>query len=354
MKAIFIQVCIIQLYFLVVTSIQLSPCAKWNSTGRTTAGTGTAGSTSTQLDWPHGIFIHQQTNSLYVADSENNRVQVFQLNDQSMLATTVAFNVSDPTSVYVDDDEKDGPILYVAMEGSNRVEKWTKGATVGIQVGRECRDCSGVWLDKQKNIYVAEAVRFRVVKWLSTTQAEIIVAGKTDQFGNKDELLNVLGSIYVHSTDGTVYVADRLNNRVQKWTQGASYGTTVAGNGIANDTAQSLDNPVGIFVDERTGVVFVVDTFNERIQRWLPDALQGETIVGDSDSTSPFNQLKGPTSMAFDSDGNLYVSDSLNHRIQKYALLDNSPCSSSSAAIFSVLKSKIIFLLPLWFYSRYE
>ncbi|UJR29431.1 hypothetical protein I4U23_010643 [Adineta vaga] len=344
MKLLFIYIFYIQYYWLVVSSIQISPCAKWNQTGKTVAGTGIDGSSSSQLNWPHGIFIHKQTNSLYVADSENNRVQIFQLNNQSMIGVTGAFNVSDPTNVYVDDDEKDGSILYVAMEGSNRIEKWTKGATVGVQVGGECRDCSGVWLDKQKNIYAAEAVRFRVVKWSSNTQVETIVAGKTDQYGDTDDLLNVLGGIYVHSTDGIVYVADRLNNRIQKWTKDATRGITVAGNGIANDTAQSLNNPFGVFVDDETEVIYVVDSFNERIQRWLPDALQGETIIDGSDSTDQSNQLKGPTGMAFDSDGNLYISDSLNHRIQKYVLLNNSPCSSTSAATGNLNDYHFIYL----------
>ncbi len=42
------------------------------------------------------------------------------------------------------------------------------------------------------------------------------------------------------------------------------------------------------------------------------------------------NQFHHPTDLAFDSDGNLYVSDAWNHRVQFFALIDNQPCQALS------------------------
>ncbi len=65
---------------------------------------------------------------------------------------------------------------------------------------------------------------------------------------------------------------------------------------------------------------------------------QFKTDLGDAS-----NQLNGPTSFAFDNDGNLYVSDSVNHRIQKLILLGNSPCSpTSSGTLNTPLSSSVI------------
>ncbi|CAF5121022.1 unnamed protein product, partial [Rotaria socialis] len=34
----------------------------------------------------------------------------------------------------------------------------------------------------------------------------------------------------------------------------------------------SLADPTGVWVDEETNVVYVADTLNNRVERWLPDA----------------------------------------------------------------------------------
>ncbi len=49
---------------------------------------------------------------------------------------------------------------------------------------------------------------------------------------------------------------------------------------------------------------------------------------------SAANQLNKPTDLSFDMIGNLYVCDMDNNRIQKFALIDNQPCSSESTGSF--------------------
>lgn len=44
------------------------------------------------------------------------------------------------------------------------------------------------------------------------------------------------------------------------------------------------------------------------------------------------DQLDQPTDFVFDKNGNLYISDSKNNRIQFYRLLENNVCSSSSSS----------------------
>ncbi|CAF1000824.1 unnamed protein product [Adineta steineri] len=112
-------------------SIKVSPCAKWNTTGNIVAGVGGRGDKPDQLNGPMGIFIHRPTNTLYVADSSNNRVQMFTLNNLQTTGTTVIFNITYPSKIYVDDD-KDGQTIYAAIEGDSAVKKWTKGAPEGI------------------------------------------------------------------------------------------------------------------------------------------------------------------------------------------------------------------------------
>jgi len=73
-------------YSLPILSVKISPCAQWNKTGITVAGTkDQPGNSSNQLNRPRGIFIRKSANTLYVADTKNNRIQMFSLNQSSMM-----------------------------------------------------------------------------------------------------------------------------------------------------------------------------------------------------------------------------------------------------------------------------
>jgi len=146
-----IQVVILYCCTASLSSIEISPCARWSSHGKTVAGTGVLGNKPTQLTIPKGIFLMTKTNTLYVADLGNQRVQMFSLNKPSSPGKSVAINVNSPSKIYVN-DEKYGPTIYISVFIGNRVEKWTPGASKGIQLGGECRSCFGIAVDKEKNV----------------------------------------------------------------------------------------------------------------------------------------------------------------------------------------------------------
>jgi DNA-binding beta-propeller fold protein YncE len=109
---------------------------------------------------------------------------------------------------------------------------------------------------------------------------------------------------------GHVYVADRLNNRIQKFSATgrflASFGTRGNGNG-------QFDTPYGVAVDG-WGFVYVADTHNNRIQKLSPVgrflAAYGTLGTGDG-------QFNDPRGVAIDDAGDIYVADHNNHRVQK-------------------------------------
>ncbi|CAF2630029.1 unnamed protein product [Rotaria sp. Silwood2] len=325
-------------FCLSVVSSTISPCAKWNTTGATIAGTGEAGNSSYQIDSAKGIFIHKERNELYVADFNNNRVQRFSLSDPSRMGITVASGIKNPMKVYVDDDVN-GPTVYVSLRFLNRVEKWINGATQGVQVGDECQLCCGVSVDKEKNVYMSESNRHRVVQWSPRTNMTTPVAGKTDTNGSTSDRLDHPQGIYVTRDGSIIYVADMWNSRIQNWTQGSHEGTTVAGSsqGTQGHDPGTLNFPNDVIVDEETNVVYVIDTSNHRVQRWKPFATEGDTIVGDRGAGNATNQLQKPAGLAFDMKGNLYVMDMDNQRVQMFELINNRPCLLKSTANSSML-----------------
>lgn len=61
---------------------------------------------------------------------------------------------------------------------------------------------------------------------------------------------------------------------------------------------------------------------NNRVQRWLPGATSGTTIVGGTSGTGP-DELRFPETILFDRSGNLIVVDRQNNRIQFFNITTN-------------------------------
>ncbi|CAF2151143.1 unnamed protein product [Rotaria magnacalcarata] len=125
----------------------------------------------------------------------------------------------------------------------------------------------------------------------------------------------------VLDSSNALYIADQNNNRIQKWIIGDSMGTTVAGqpNGVAGATSYYLSQPCGVYVDTNSNI-YVSDTMNERVQFFSSGALSGTTIAGIGGSGSAFNQLNNNYGLTLNANSStLYIADTNNHRIMSYA-----------------------------------
>ncbi|CAF4674110.1 unnamed protein product, partial [Rotaria magnacalcarata] len=50
--------------------------------------------------------------------------------------------------------------------------------------------------------------------------------------------------------------------------------------GISGYDNSKLASPIHVWVNEESDVIYIADSENNRIQRWLPNALIGNTIAG--------------------------------------------------------------------------
>ncbi len=120
------------------------------------------------------------------------------------------------------------------------------------------------------------------------------------------------------SPDGNyVYVADTWNHRIQKFSTG---GTPLKmwGVGIYDPTTTDpfgIWGPRGIAVDAQ-GRVFVSDTGNKRILIYDPD---GNFIHQIGSEGFSIGQFEEPVGITFDPRGYLYVADTWNQRIQAFS-----------------------------------
>jgi len=178
-------------------------------------------------------------------------------------------------------------------------------------------------------MYISEGHRVRKV---GRDQRIVTVAGTGEAGLGGDggpatlAKLNLPQGLAVDSA-GNVYIADTLNNRVRRV---APDGTiiTVAGTGTAGASGDlgpavqaQLNLPVGVAIGFGDSLL-IADTGNNRVREIAHGVIR--TIVGTGEpgyrgdgGLATYAVLSAPTGLSFDSEGNLYIEDSLNERVRK-------------------------------------
>jgi len=116
--------------------------------------------------------------------------------------------------------------------------------------------------------------------------------------------------------DGFVYVADTWNHRVQKFTSDGQFVTLWGGYGVS----ESVDGAKGQFWGPRdiavaNGLVYVSDTGNKRIQVFTSE---GEWVTAWGGKGALDGAFDEPVGIAVAADGRAYVADTWNQRIQVF------------------------------------
>ncbi len=185
----------------------------------------------------------------------------------------------------------------------------------------------GVAVDGAGNVYVGEGNDIRKVTPAGavTTLREIAeVPGSADGTGSAAGF-NGANGVAVDSA-GNVYVADTSNCTIRMVTP-AGVVTTLAGSVGACESADGagsaarFNNPFGVAVDSG-GNVYVGDKYNDTIRKVTPagvvTTLAGSAgLSGSSDGTGSTARFWGPSGVALDSAGDLYVADTDNCTIRK-------------------------------------
>ena len=129
--------------------------------------------------------------------------------------------------------------------------------------------------------------------------------------GTKSSQFNYPRAIAV-DLDDNIYVADKDNHRIQKFT---SEGKFVAAVGSRGNNNLQFSSPTGITFDRVANELFVCDQLNHRIHVITRD-LQFVRNFGSEGEEN--GQFKSPMSASFDEGNNLYVTDFGNNRVQVF------------------------------------
>jgi sugar lactone lactonase YvrE len=162
----------------------------------------------------------------------------------------------------------------------------------------------------------------------------------------------------VMNDDGTVLIADAVNNCIVAWKKGDNVRHVVAGGQGKGSELNQLNGPTDVLIDSESNSLIVCDRGNRRIVRWpLNNHTQGEVLVdniycsslamnkhgclcisdieahevrrftrdtkglvvaGGNGEGSHLNQLNWPCDILVDGEQSVYLSHWNNHRVMKW------------------------------------
>ena len=305
---------------------------------------GTFGSQGTglnQLSFPSDVTL-DSSGRIYVT-TQTNHVKIFNPFTGGTATEILSFDAGEPvfnvSDVVGSIDITSDNILYVANR-DNRIDVFDafNGVTapllidtigsVGQGLGEfsNPNDVAVFGTSPNKIIYVSEQNNSRIQAVDESGVSQLIYGTDATALGR----LNV-AQYFTVDTAGNIYVSEEGNNRVQIFdAQGQNPQTF----GQFGSAAGDFNEPFGIAVNSNADI-FVADSRNHRIQVFeLVDADYSHKLTigsfgrtfadincntNEPDAIEPCDgQFWVPHDVDFDSNGNIYVLDTFNGRIQKF------------------------------------
>ena len=342
---------------------------------------------------------------LYIGDTGNNRVFYYDRDSTTPsfiygqasdifssanggLGSPYRMSFSMITEIFVDNQDN----LYVADQNNNRVLRFPFNSNIADRVwgqsgnfnsatsgcsSTQLNQPSGVFVDTDLNVYIADTSNHRVLKYASGSTTASIVYGQSDfvscsanrGLGSPNEF-TLNGPTGVFSDGNGVYVADGSNNRVlyypsnetsglpgvNVYGQDGVYTTNTVNNPGGTPTPANLNQPDAVLTNSNNDL-YISDRDNQRVLFFPSTSPNGYSnqcssfttsttttiaittttptmpslpsttatgIYGQADFVSDFlspitpNSLNGPHDVYLDINENVYIADTFNSRVLFY------------------------------------
>jgi predicted membrane-bound mannosyltransferase/DNA-binding beta-propeller fold protein YncE len=278
-----------------------------------------------QLQHPRDLAVAPD-GSLYIADTENNRIQHLAV-DGTVLQVWGTFadiskgaaeggTFNQPWGIAVGSDGS----VYVADTWNHRVQKFTPEGNFVDMWGYfgQAEKPEAFWgprdvaVDANGLVYVTDTGNKRVVVFDAKGQFITQFGEPGLGLGEFDEPVGI-----AVAADGRVFVADTWNQRIQVFAKSVdgSYQSIQAWDVVAW-FGQSLDNKPYLAVDSQ-GNLFVTDPEGYRVL-WFTDT--GQPLHFWGDVGVGLDQFGMPGCVAVDAEGGIWVSDTGNSRIVHFVI----------------------------------
>jgi sugar lactone lactonase YvrE len=247
----------------------------------------------------------------------------------STLVEGTTFNL--PSSIAIDAQGT----LYIADSGNHLIRKITSNGTVSVVAGStrgyengpgtsaKFNVPTGITVDGQGNLYIADSFNHKIRKITPSGTVSTLAGsgeGYEDGIGTDARfkspigiVLNALNNLYV-STEG---------HKIREVSTTTGVVSTLAGSTAGYADGAGMDAkfhyPIGMAVDSQ-GELYVADSHNHKIRKVSVSGMVS-TFAGSSigylDGSGINSQFRLPSGVTIDSEGTLYIADRENHKIRK-------------------------------------
>ncbi|CAF1439390.1 unnamed protein product [Adineta steineri] len=306
---------------------------------------------STRLQAGSSLF-HRQTILILITTAVLSLITIIGITTISIYITKAEITINETTTT----TNASTTII------ESKFNKWKQNAITmagGNEKGQELYQLNspeGIFIDKNRSIFIADRWNHRIVKWKYNAKKGQIVAGGSGN-GNRMDQLSFPSDVIVNRQNhsiiiadfnnsrviqwmnqtqqilidnifcrglamdkhGFLYVSDWIQGEVRRWKMGEynNEGIVVAGGNGQGDQLNQLNNPRSIFVDEDQSV-YVSDWVNHRVMKWRKDAKEGKVVAGGNGYGGNLNQLYYPEGVIVDDLGQIYVADHGNDRVVRW------------------------------------
>lgn len=326
---------------------------KFDSSGNFITKWGSHGSGTGQFNRPWSLSIDKE-GYVYVVDAYDYRIQKFDNAGNFITTWGSEGEGKGQFGMYPQIEVDDNGNVYVADWDNNRIQQFDSSGQFITQWGgsfRPERDNSlripdgGLALDKTGNVYVVDRIDNRILKY-TVSDSGVISDRSTSATQDYQSLRNYHEMIkkpiftldlcsmfggcdasnypYRLNVDifGNIYVL--TSNSIQKYSSSGTFlgelqsqDSPGSGDGQIywNSQGDLTTGPQGIVTD-KSGNVYVVDTGNHRIQKFAPD---GHYLLQWGNKGEGAGKFLYPSGIGIDNENNLYIVDSEQKNIQKFS-----------------------------------
>ncbi|MFN8671516.1 MAG: carboxypeptidase regulatory-like domain-containing protein [Candidatus Sericytochromatia bacterium] len=275
---------------------------------------------------PRGITLQKPNNDLFVVDVIGaggfwsfDRAEVKKINSDGGILDNFASKwfstdlksidllrfLKKATGIAVDA----GGSIYVADTGNDSLKKYAPNGKYQSELKKQFKGIFDISVLNSGNIVVSDPGNSRVAILDSTMNVKLDnILGKSATDSIRGITTDALDNIYVidggASSGEVIKKFDKNGNKLK-----VEFGS------IGGLEPGYFNSPTDLAIDERNGDIYVVDTGNNRVQRF---SSEGVFLSEFGSFGSDTNQFNTPWGVAVDKDGYVYVSDSKNGRIQKF------------------------------------
>ena len=267
---------------------------------------GRQGTSTGDFYMPYGVAA--RAGNVYVADTFNNRVQVFDKNGVFRRSWgqvgSGSGSFTRPYDVAVDGEGN----IYVADTYNFRVQKFDANGSFLLQWGQKGRGTgdfaflSGVASGPGEMVYTVDSKLNRVQVFDS--YGRYLRSWGRKGRGTGDFVAPMGLTV---DSEGNVYVADSKMRRVQKFDAQGRFLVAFS---------DKLSYPTDVAVDPVSGNVLVLDGASSHLWEMSATGQSLRSLGGPGTGSSQFNK---PYGLSADGAGNIFVADTVNSRIQKFS-----------------------------------